>query len=490
MSKRFSFAGVYLVGAGPGDPGLITVRGLHLLQLADAVLYDNLASAELLCYAPQAQLIYVGKKRSDHAMTQEEIIALMISLAEQGKCVVRLKGGDPFLFGRGGEEAEALYDRGIPFEVVPGVTASLGIAAYTGIPLTHRDHSSAVTFITGHQMDAVDWKLAAGAPTLVVYMGLQALPEIVSSLLAAGRDPESPAIAVRWGTRPDQASVTGTLRQLPQLVAAAHLLPPATVIIGEVVRLREKLDWFGRLPLAGQRIIVTRAEEGGRELAALLRERGAEPILLPVIELARLQDYTSVDLASYDWVVFTSVPAVRFFLERLKATGQDVRVIRGRLAAIGEKTALALIAANLRPDLQPNEANSEALAAAFASHPLNGKRVLLPRAAEAREVLPTALRDMGATVDVVDTYRNILPEGSASKVQAYLESGRRADWVTFTSGSTVKNFLTLAGAASLEGVRIASLGPATSDVIRRHGLQVTVEAFDASIEALAKAMTK
>ena len=481
---------VCLVGAGPGDPALITVRGVQLLQTADVVLYDHLANTELLAYAPRAELIYVGKKRSNHAYTQEEIIALLVRLAHEGKTVVRLKGGDPYLFGRGGEEAAALFDSGIEFEVVPGLTAPLGIAAYAGVPLTHRDHSSSVTLITGHHPETTDWAAAAAAPTLVIYMGVHALREIIAKLQDAGKRADTPCIAVRWGTRPDQTTVTGILATIADLVDAAHLLPPATIIIGEVVQLRDKLDWFGRLPLSGQRVIVTRAEEGGRELAALLRVRGAQPISLPVIETVPLEGYSLGGLSNYDWVVFTSVPAVHYTMARLRAQGGDSRWFLGSIAAIGVKTAAALERYGLRPDLQPDEANSEALAAVFASQGMLGSRVLLPRAAEAREVLPAVLRELGAQLDILDTYRNSIPEDAASRIDAYLAAANPAHWITFTSGSTVKNFLAIAGQEALHGVRIASIGPATSDVARRHGLRVDVEAKEASIEALVDAMTK
>ena len=485
---------VYLVGAGPGDPDLITVRGRRLLKSAGAVLYDHLASPALLALAPAgAERIYVGKKRADHAYTQQEIIALMIDAARRGLNVVRLKGGDPFIFGRGGEEVEGLVDAGVDYEVVPGVTSPLGIAAYTGVPLTHRDHTSVVTFVTGHDIAGIDWNKTGVSETLVVFMGLHHLPEIVEKLIAAGRSPDTPAMAVRWGTRPDQTTVTGTLADLPRLTHEAKLTPPTTVIIGEVTALHEKLDWFGKRPLFGRRIIITRAAAQAAELSGPLRELGADAIELPVIELAPLDDYTALDTAigqleTYDWLVFTSTNAVDYFLRRLAASGRDTRAVRGRICAIGPATRARLEAVHLRPDLVPDEAIAEGVASAFAGFDMTGKRVLLPRAAAARELIPQTLDAMGAHLDIADAYRNIIPADAAARIRECLASRRRIDWITFTSGSTVKNWLSLAGRESLEGVRIASIGPATSDVIRKHGLEVTVEADPHTVPGLIEAI--
>src|SRR5436305_250583 len=302
---------VYLIGAGPGDPELITWKGRKLLATADAILYDHLAPEALLDLAPKhAERIYVGKKKSVHAFTQEEISDMMIDRVRRGLTVVRLKGGDPFIFGRGGEEIEALADAGISFEVVPGVTTPLGIAAYTGVPLTHRDHTSAVTFVTGHAVEAIDWEKVGHVETLVIFMGLMHFPAIARELIARGRDPETPAMAVRWATRPDQETLTGTLSTLPALLVERRMKPPATIVVGEVVRLREKLNWFERLPLFGKRIVVTRAREQADALAMRLRALGAEAIEVPTIEIRPPADYAPLDtaisgLASYAWLMFT-----------------------------------------------------------------------------------------------------------------------------------------------------------------------------------------
>lgn len=484
---------VYLVGAGPGDPELITVRGLKILERADAVLYDNLSARDLLRLAPPAaERLYVGKKRTNHAFTQDEIIAMMIERARAGLVVVRLKGGDPFIFGRGGEEAEGLAAAGILFEVIPGVTAPLGISAYTGVPLTHREHTSAVMFVTGHNPSTIDWQHAAKSETLVVFMGLQHLREIAAALTDAGRSPETPVIAVRWGTRPEQHTVAGALGNIAELVEKAGLTPPATVVIGEVVRLRERLNWFEQKPLFGVRVIVTRAQKQAAELCELLREQGAQPIEIPVIELAPVEEYAVLDrclaqLGSYDWLVFTSTNAVEFFFARLRAKEVDARTIRGRICAIGPGTAASLEAFYLRPDLVPSEAVSEGVAAAFARYDMQGKRILIPRAAEAREVIPEALMAMGASVDVAETYRNSVPAEAADLVRNYL-AGLRANWITFTSGSTVRNWLALAGSESLEGLRVATIGPATSEIARKHGIDVGVEADPHTIAGLVDAV--
>ena len=476
---------VYLVGAGPGDPELLTLKGRRCLESADVVLHDHLAPTALLDLAPaSAERIYVGKKRGDHAYSQAEIIDLMITKAREGKTIVRLKGGDPFIFGRGGEEVESLVEAGIPFEVVPGVTSPLGIAAYTGVPLTHREHTSVVTFVTGHNVDSIDWTKTGISETLVIFMGVHHAAEIVERILAAGRDPATPAMAVRWGTRPDQQTIAGTLAELPALIA--NLAPPATIVIGDVVSLRGKLDWFEHLPLFGQRIVVTRAKSQAAELSSKLHQLGADVIEIPVIELCPLEDYTALDTAianleSYDWVIFTSANAVDFFLRRLRIAQKDWRSVRGRICAIGPATASAL--EPIVPELVPTEQHSEGVVAAFRPFEMRCARVLLPRASAAREVIPTALTDMGASVDVVDAYANIIPTDAQSRIEGMKT---RPSWITFTSGSTVKNWIALAGRQSLEGVRIASIGPATSDVIRKHGLKVDVEADPTTMEGLTQ----
>jgi len=481
---------VYLVGAGPGDPDLITCKGRQLLERADCVLYDHLANEHLLTFAPKkCERIYVGKKRSEHTHSQEEIAALLIDRARRGLTVVRLKGGDPFIFGRGGEEAEALADAGVPFEVVPGVTSPLGIAAYSGVPLTHRDHTSVVSFVTGHDPAAIDWDRVGRSETLVILMGLTTIGAIARELIARGRSADTPAMAVRWGTRPDQRQVTGTLANIAGLVEAAKLKPPATIIVGEVVRLQDKLNWFERLPLFGRRVVVTRAQDQAGSFSADLRALGADVIELPVIALVPPEDCGPLDralarLASYDWLIFTSVNGVRFFLDRLDQSPHDLRGLRARICAIGPATRRAVEALHLKVDLMPEEYVAESVLEAFSRFDLTGKRILLPRAQVARDLIPVELERRGAHVDVVPAYRNIVPTVSAER----LAQVAQANWVTFTSSSTVKNFLALAGAHALQRARIASIGPVTSATLRQHGLAVHAEATEYTMDGLLQAI--
>jgi uroporphyrinogen III methyltransferase/synthase len=350
-----------------------------------------------------------------------------------------------------------------------------------------------VTFVTGHDVATTDWSKTAG--TVVIFMGLMHLREAAAGLIAAGRMPHTPAIAVRWATRPDQQTVEGTLATLPERCEQAGMKPPATVIVGDVVGLRSRLDWYGRKPLLGLDVIVTRARAQAVGFSAGLRELGACPIELPVIELAPLDDYSALDAAiahldHYDWIVFTSTNAVDYFLLRLKACKRDVRAIRGKLCAIGPATRDALEAAHLIVDLVPDEHIAEGVAKAFEKVDVRDPRVLLPRAVEARELIPKTLTSMGADVDVVDAYRNIVPRDAQARIAEYLRRGKRADWITFTSGSTVKNWLALAGRDSLEGVRVASIGPATSDVLRKHGVSVDAEADPHTTDALLEVIRR
>ncbi len=484
---------VYLVGGGPGDPDLITVKGHAILEQAEVIVYDNLISRELLDLAPQALHIYAGKKKSDHAMAQEEISALLVRHAREGKRVVRLKGGDPFIFGRGGEEMEALTIAGVSYEVVPGVTAALGIAAYNGVPLTHRDHTSVVSFVAGHNPDQIDWNKVGHAETLVLYMGLSNLAEIARRLIAAGRNADTPAMAVRWATRATQSTIVGTLATLPALVEQARMKPPATIVIGEVVGLREKLNWYERLPLFGKKIVITRAASQSATLGHKLHELGADVAELPVIAFAPPLDPGPLDqalanLQTYDWLIFTSANGVRYFLERLDQSPYDLRNLRAQLCAIGPATARELEALHLKVDVIPDEYVAESLVASMSTFDLKGKQVLIPRAAVARDVVPEALRAMGAKVDVVETYRTVVPPASAVKAKELFESARKPDWVTFTSSSTVKNFLALAGAGVLSGVRVASIGPVTTETARMHGLTVDAEAQPHTIDGLIEAI--
>ncbi|MEP7365594.1 MAG: uroporphyrinogen-III C-methyltransferase, partial [Acidobacteriota bacterium] len=489
---------VSLIGAGPGDPGLITVRGRDALERAACVLHDHLANPALLKLAPQAEHIYVGKKRAEHAATQTEITDLLILKSRAGLRTVRLKGGDPYLFGRGGEEAEALALAGVPFEVIPGVTASLGIGAYSGVPLTHRDHNSAVTFVTGHDPSSINWTAIAASETLVVYMGLSTIGEIAERLIAAGRSPDTPAIAVRWGTRPEQSSLRATLSSLAAGIETEHLRPPATIIIGDVVSLSDRLNWYERLPLFGRRIVLTRAEEQAAETAEIFQALGAGVVELPTIAIRPPLSWAALDtaierLSTYDWIIFTSVNGVRFFLERLDASSHDLRSLRARIAVIGEKTRDAVQALHLNVDLLPHEFVAESLLKAFAAHELAGQRILIPRAEVARELLPHTLRKRGATVDVVPAYRNAIPEDAparAAEIFANTLQHPPPHWITFTAASTVKNLLTLVPREALANIRIASIGPVTTEVLLKHGLTIDAEASPYTMAGLIAAILR
>jgi uroporphyrinogen III methyltransferase/synthase len=485
---------VYLIGAGPGDPDLITWKGRKLLALADSVLFDHLANEQLLQLTPPGcEHIYVGKKKAVHAYPQEEICAMLIERARRGLTVIRLKGGDPYIFGRGGEEVEALADAGVPFEVVPGVSSPLGIAAYSGVPLTHRDHTKVVTFVTGHDVPGIDWGKVGQSETLVIFMGIAAIREIAREIMSHGRSGDTPAIAVRWGTRPDQETVAGTLATIADVIEQAHMKPPATVIIGEVAGLHPKLAWFEKLPLFGKRIVVTRAQEQARDFSDRLRSLGADAIELPVIAIQPPQDTGPLDraighLALYDWVIFTSVNGVRFFMDRLDRSNHDLRSFKARICAIGPATRRAIEDLHLKVDLMPEEYVAESLVETLRPERLQGRRVLLPRAAVARDVIPRELAKLGAEVDVVEAYRNAVPENAAERAREIFGASKKPDWITFSSSSTVENFISVAGREALDHVRVASIGPVTSGTAREHGISVDVEATEFTIDGLVQAI--
>ena len=491
---------VFLVGAGPGDPGLITVKGLNCIARADVVVYDYLASPTLLAHAnPDAEMIYVGKKGGDHTLPQDGINALIVEKARQGNVVARLKGGDPFIFGRGGEEAEVLIAAGIPFEVVPGVTAAIGASAYAGIPLTHRDYTSDVAFVTGHEdptkaESSVDWKaLATGIGTLVFFMGVKNLPTIADNLVANGRSADTPVAVIRWGTTPKQKTVTGTLDTIVDETRKAGIKAPAIIIVGGVVNLRKTMQWFEKRPLMGRRIVVTRAREQASDLVHQLTEYGAECIQCPTIQVVPPLDWAPVDKAietidRYDWIVFTSVNGVDYFFRRLFEKGLDLRALGHiKTAAIGPATADRLKARGLSSDIIPKSYRAESVVEAFAAKSVKGSKVLLPRAKEARSVLPVELTRMGATVDEVTVYETRQVENSAADLIGRLAAGT-IDMVTFTSSSTAKNFHHLLPPERVDelmkGVTVASIGPITSQTARDLGLSVTIEAEQYTIPGL------
>lgn len=494
---------VYLIGAGPGDPGLLTLKGQACIARADVVVYDYLAAPALLAHAaPGAELIYVGKKGGDHTLGQEAINRLLVEQALAGRTVARLKGGDPFIFGRGGEEAEELVAAGVPFEVVPGVTSAIAAAAYAGIPLTHRDHTATLAFVTGHEDPAkesstIDWQALAGIGTLVFFMGVKNLPQIVERLTAHGVPPERPVALVRWGTTARQQTVTGTLADIVARVRAAGLKAPAITVVGEVVRLRERLQWFERLPLLGRRIVVTRAREQASDLVERLTALGAEVLECPTIRIAAPASWEPLDgaiarLREFQWVVFTSVNGVHAFFGRLAHHGLDARALGHlRTAVIGPATGAALAARGLSSDVVPESYRAESVVEAFRREDMTGRAVLLPRAAEARPVLPVELGRMGAAVEEVPVYRTEIAAEGAEALVARLEEGR-VDLVTFTSSSTVKNFQRLlpAGrrAALMERVQVASIGPITTETARELGFRVNVTAAVYTIPGLVQAI--
>jgi uroporphyrinogen III methyltransferase/synthase len=491
---------VYLVGAGPGDPGLLTLRAAELLERADVLVYDALAAPEIVERAAKAERIYAGKRGGRASvMSQEEITTLLVELAGRHAVVVRLKGGDPFVFGRGGEEAQALAAAGIPFEVVPGITAGIAGPAYAGIPVTHRGLATSVTLVTGHEDPTkpgtdVDWDaLGRGTGTLVFYMGVGKLEENFGRLMAAGRSPDTPAAAVEWGTHPRQRTVSGTLATLPAVVREANVGAPSVVVVGDVASLRGELAWFDRRPLSGKRVVVTRARAQASGFAASLRELGAEVVQLPVIRVAPPEDAAplreAVEAAgSFDWIVFTSANGVDRFFAALAEAGRDARALGGVfLCAIGPATAEELAKHGIRADLVPDEFVAEAaLQALAATGDLSGKRILVPRAAEAREVLPDGLRERGAEVVVVAAYRTVHDGSGADEVRRALDAGE-VDWVTFTASSTVRSFVELVG-TGVGRARVASIGPITSATVRELGMRVEVEAEEYTISGLLQAI--
>ncbi len=494
---------VYLVGAGPGDPGLFTIKGRDLLSKAQVVIYDYLANEELLSLAPaKAETIYVGKKGGDHTLSQDEINRLLVEKGRRYR-VVRLKGGDPFVFGRGGEEAEVLQAAGIPFEVVPGVTAAVAVPAYAGIPLSHRDLTATIGFVTGHERadserSKIDWKgLATSVGTLVFFMGVKNLRRICSRLCHEGRSPATPVAVIRWGTTSRQRTVTGNLEDIADRVEEAGLKPPAIIVVGKVVRLRDTLNWFEKRPLFGRSVIVTRARQQASEFRQRLQALGAHCIEFPTIEIVPPPSWEALDqaleqLESYHWIIFTSVNGVRYFMRRLLEKGRDVRDLKGiKLAAIGPKTAEAVRGYGFRLDLVPTEYRAEALLEGLRHECLADRRFLLPRAMRAREVLPETLRAHGARVDVPAAYQTVLPQERAETVAAMLEEGQ-IDCITFTSSSTVENFFELIGPRPLrEGkkpVNIACIGPITAETVVKHGFRVDIMAAEYTMDGLLKAV--
>jgi uroporphyrinogen III methyltransferase/synthase len=476
---------VHLVGAGPGDPGLLTVRAVELLGEADVVLHDRLIPPEALAHArPDAELIYVGKHGGGRQMPQEEINRLIVGHARAGRRVVRLKGGDPFVFGRGGEEALVLRDLGIPFEVVPGVTAGVAAPAYAGIPVTHRDAASGVAFVTGHEdpdkpESAIDWAALAVFPgTLVFYMGVRSLPRIAERLVANGRPRDEPVAVVERGTLPGQRTLLATLADVADRAAAEDIRAPAITLVGSVARLREELAWLEARPLHGRTVAVTRARAQASALAARLRALGAQVVEAPAIRIAPL-DTPLPPLDRFDLVCVTSPNGAELLLDRLR----DARALAGiTVAAIGPGTARALRARGIEPDVVPARAVAEGLVEALAD--VQVRRALIARAAEARDVLPDALRARGAEVEIAALYETVAePLDDETRAAA-----AAAEYVLFTSASSVRYFAAAAGEDALTGPRLASIGPATSAALREHGAEPDIEADPHTPDGLVAAL--
>jgi uroporphyrinogen III methyltransferase/synthase len=492
---------VYLVGAGPGDPGLATVRAIELIARADVIFYDRLVAPQLLRGArADAELTYVGKEPGGHTMSQEEINWLLVTHARNGRAVVRLKGGDPFVFGRGGEEAEALVQADVRFEVVPGVTAGVAAPAYAGIPVTHRDQSSAVAFVTAHEdpakpESAIDWaRLAAFPGTLVFYMGVGSLPALTRELQQHGRDPDEPAAVVERGTLPRQRVLTGRLADIAARAGGAAIRPPALTVVGSVAALRERLAWFERAPLRGRRIAVTRARAQASGLAASLEHLGAEVVEVPSIRIEPRLDSPEVQRAArrlaakeFELLCLTSPNGAAVLLDAIKREGLDARALGGvTVAAIGPGTAAALREGGVAADVIPERSIAESLAAELVARGVRGKHVLVARAAEARDVLPDQLREAGAQVDVLALYDTVREPMEMTSLEALAG----ADYITFTSSSTVRFLLESVGGAERfpRGPRVVSIGPVTSETAREHGLKVDVEAERHDIDGLVEAL--
>lgn len=494
----------YLVGAGPGDPGLITVRGRECLEKADVLVYDSLANPLLLDCAPaSAERIYVGKQGSSHAMEQEEINLLIAAKAKEGKTVVRLKGGDPLVFGRGAEEALVLIEHGVPFEIVPGITSGIAAPAYAGIPPTYREMNSVLTFVTGHENpskdeSAVDWKALSASQTLVFYMGMKNLPTIASRLMAEGRPGSTPAAVIHRGTLPAQRVVTGTLENIAEKVKEAGLKPPSIIIIGDVVDLRQQLNWFERRPLFGKSIMVTRSRTQASDLAARLTELGADVMQFPTIRIAPAEDSKPLcaalaDLSSFDWVIFTSTNAVDSFFEKLAALNKDSRALACcRVAAVGSATCDRLKGHGIFPDLVPERSITQKLFSELKdAGQIRGKRFLLPRADIAPPEFPDSLREEGAEVTEVEAYRTLPAEPDASAIEA-LRSGD-IDIVTFTSSSTARNFASLVRprlGCLPDSTQYASIGPETTRGASDEGIKIAVEAEQHNIDGFVEAILK
>ncbi len=495
---------IYLIGAGPGDPGLFTLKGKMLLEKAEVIVFDRLVSDEILSYAPRAaEFIYVGKESGRHALSQDEINALLVEKAREGKQVVRLKGGDPFLYGRGGEEALYIREQGLQYEVVPGITSAIAVPAYAGIPVTHRDTTSSFAVITGHEKpgktdSSINWdKISTGIGTLVFLMGVENLAYICSQLIEKGREPATPVALIRWGTLPEQEVLTGTLDNIVQRVKDDDFQPPAVIVVGEVVSLRNKLNWVENKPLWGKKIVVTRSREQASVLVQKIRELGGTPLEFPTIQIVPESDLSPLtdaltQIQDYQWIIFTSVNAVDIFLTQMKLNNMDIRDLHGlKLCAIGPATCKSLEDWGLKVDVMPDEYRAEGVLEALDGMIAEGERILMPRARGAREILPATLRKRGLQVNEINIYSAALAVDKNADIPDDIIKGK-VDYLTFTSSSTVTNFLEIMGTENIakleKQIKIACIGPITADKARKFGLIVKIVAEKYTIDGLVQAI--
>lgn len=489
---------VFVVGAGPGDPGLITAKGLVCIKMADVIVYDFHINAQFLNYAKEnAEFIYAGKRGGHHALEQDEINQVLIEKAREGKIVCRLKGGDPFVFGRGGEEVQTLTEKDIEFEIVPGISSAVAVPAYAGIPLTHRLYSSSAAIITGCESDTktkscIKWeKISTGIDTLVFLMAVRNIGCIAENLISNGKDPDTPVAVIRWGTRPEQKVVTGTLATIEDKIKEKNIRPPSVVVVGQVVNLRDSLKWYESKPLFGHRVLVTRRHSKGFEILEIL---GAEILEFSTIEIVPPEDLEQLDqtieqIAAYNWLVFTSATAVKYFFARYRELKKDVRNLKGiKICCIGPATASEIEKLGINVDLVPDEFNAEGLVELFPK--VEGVRFLLPRAETAREIFPKKIRELGGIIDVPVAYRTVKPSapGRFKRLKRFLEEGR-ITVATFTSASTFHNFVELMGdnmERHFKDVTIAAIGPVTAAAIEKTGLKVHIMPEKATVESMVQ----
>ncbi len=497
----------YLVGAGPGDPGLLTLKARDVLAAADVVIYDYLANESMLEYCGKdTELIYAGKRGGEHTLSQEEINRLLVEKAKSGFTVARLKGGDPFVFGRGAEEVEELREGGVEVEIVPGVTSAVAALAYAGIPLTHRKCASSACLITGHEdpnkpESLHNWQsLANSSSTLVFFMGVKKINNICDNLLQHGLDPQTPAALVRWGTTCMQESLFSSISDIPEKAKSEGFSPPALLVIGDVVNMKQEPSWFEKKSLLGNGVIVTRAREQASSLRSILEDMGACVYQFPTIAIQPMEDYSALkesiqNIQDYKWIVFTSVNGVKYFWEQLEAMDLDARSLgQCRIAAIGPATANRLVDKGIKPDFVPDTYVAESIVQGLLDRNVQGEKVLIPRAEKAREVLPGELEEAGAKVEVLPVYKTVLAEESSGKINQAIEQGS-IQYITFTSSSTVENFFQLFSPRELanyvpNNIKLACIGPITARTLENYGFQADIIPEEYTIPGLASALDK